>query len=198
MLLTVGLAIDIEVSKRSELGGDLAQAVPLSLLGLARCSRLASATTSGRASMCDCRPSTLPWALLRSRAAFSFFTSREHAHDLAHGDPEFIVTVDQVVAGGGQDPHTEADQQRNAGLLGQQMPGKPAGIFDDDDPHAIADHPFEEWLEAWPALDRLLGYSRVVEFADKSKPARLAKPAMAWRMSLSLTAPTLAAELVRR
>jgi hypothetical protein len=51
MLLTVGLAIDIEVSKRSELGGDLAQAVPLSLLGLARCSRLASATTSGRASI---------------------------------------------------------------------------------------------------------------------------------------------------
>jgi hypothetical protein len=72
----IGSAIDVEVAKRSELGGDLAQAPPLSRLGLARCSRLASATTSGRASRCDCRPSTLPLARLRSRAAFSFLTNR--------------------------------------------------------------------------------------------------------------------------
>ena len=65
----VGAAIDVEVAKRSELGGDLAQATPLSRFGAGRCSRLASATTFGRASRCDLRPSTLPLARLRHPAA---------------------------------------------------------------------------------------------------------------------------------
>ena len=102
------------------------------------------------------RPSTLPLARLRSRAAFSFFTSRVFSS--CENTPMIcrIATRNssslsvQAVAGGGQDAYAQANQQRNAGLLGQQT-GKSAGILDDDDAHAVAHHPLEECFEAWPA-----------------------------------------------
>jgi hypothetical protein len=54
------------------------------------------------------------------------------------------------------------------------MPGKPAGVLDDDDAHAVADHPLEECFEAWPALDRILAAnSGVIELADKIEPSSL-------------------------
>ena len=56
---------------------------------------------------------------------------------------EFIVAIGQIVAGGGQDAYAQANQQRNPSLLGQQMPGKMTGVLDDDDAHAVTDHPLE-------------------------------------------------------
>ena len=154
----VGLAIDVEVAKRSELGGDLAQAAPLSRFGagpvqpLGLCHDLRPRLEVRLAAL-DLAVGALAvprgFQLLHQPCLFQL---RKHAHDLPHGDPEFIVTVGQVVAGGGQDAHAQANQQRNAGLLGQQMSGKPTGILDDDDAHAVADHPLEECLEASPAL----------------------------------------------
>jgi hypothetical protein len=125
----VGPAIDVEVAKRSELGGDLAQAAPLSRFGAARCvCHDLGPRLEVRFPAFDLAVGAPPVPSgLQLLHQPSLFQLREHAHDLPHGDPEFIVAIGLVVAGGGQDTHAQANQQRNAGLLGQQMPGKPAG-----------------------------------------------------------------------
>ena len=56
------------------------------------------------------------------------------------------------------------------------MPGKTAGVLDDDDAHAVADYPLKERLEAGPALDRIFARnSRIVEFANEFEPGPLGK-----------------------
>ena len=122
----VGSAIDVAVAKRSEFGGDLAQAAPLSRFGAGPMQPLGLCHDFGPCLEMRFRPSTLPLGRFRSRAAFSFslaeslFELGKHAHDLPHGDPEFVVAVGQVVASVRQDTHAQANQQRYAGLLGIQ------------------------------------------------------------------------------
>ena len=66
-------------------------------------------------------------------------------------------------------------------------------------PLAVADHPNEQGFEAWPALDRILAAdSRIVELADNVEAGPQSRRRPGAGVSLSLSAPTFAAELVRK
>ena len=81
------------------------------------------------------------------------------------------------------------------------MPGKPTGVLDDDDAHAVADNSLEECFEAWPALDRVLtADGSVVELADKIEAGPLGKAGdgLALARVAVLVGADVAAELVRK
>ena len=47
----------------------------------------------------------------------------EHASDLTHGDPHFVVAVGQVIAAGSQDADSHGNADGNAGLLNSAQSG---------------------------------------------------------------------------
>jgi hypothetical protein len=83
-------------------------------------------------------------------------------------------------------------------LLRHQLAGEAAGIPDNDDANAVA-------LDAVKAAQGRVSIGSAPDTAaslysaTKVKPARLAKPSMAacWRLSLSLSPPSFAADEVR-
>jgi hypothetical protein len=83
------------------------------------------------------------------------FIFGEGAGDLAHHLAAEIITVGQVIAGGGQEPNTPLGQQGNAQLLHDELAGKPAGVLDDDNAHAIAFNAVEEPRKTLAAFDRI-------------------------------------------
>jgi hypothetical protein len=85
--------------------------------------------------------------------------------------------------------------------LDHELPRETASVFDQDDPRAILLDSVEESREAGAALDRIgAAHIPVVESLNGLEVARSATAATAsrWRLSLSLSAPTLAALEVRR
>src|SRR5262249_43759676 len=66
-----------------------------------------------------------------------FLELREDAGDLAHSDPHLVVTVGQVIATRCHHANAEAGQCGNAGLLGHEGTGEPAGVLHDDRADAI-------------------------------------------------------------
>ena len=77
-----------------------------------------------------------------------------------------------------QHPHAEIDQQRDARFLSKQMPGEAAGVFNNDDAHAVADNPLEQRREAWPPFDRILAaHCGVSKFVNDLETGSVGKSA---------------------
>jgi hypothetical protein len=92
-------------------------------------------------------------AKLGDQAPFLVF--HEGAGDLAHHLSTEIITVGQVIAGGGQEPDTTLGQQGNAELGDDELAGKPAGVLDNNGADAIAFNAVEQPRETLAALDRI-------------------------------------------
>ncbi len=77
---------------------------------------------------------------------------------------------------------------------GHELAGEAGGVLDDDGVNAVALDPVEQLSEAAAVLDGVgTAQAASVNTSTRTKPALLAKASMAarWRLSLSLSAPTL-------
>ncbi len=124
-----------------------------------RRSRLASATTSGRSSRCDRRPSTLaPVARLRSRAALSFALPSQTGLSRpapAAPEPRWVCRRGRSPAhwpGPGRGPARADSHVRRAA---PQSRAQPVRRLDDDGAHAVADQRFKHGREAGSRNDRV-------------------------------------------
>jgi hypothetical protein len=131
-----------------------------------------------------------------------FFQLREDAGDLPHGDPHFVVAVRQVIPSGREHTDPEAGQRRYPGLLHHQRPGKPACILNDHHAQAVADDALEERPETGTDIESIgAAHCWIAERLDDGVAGMfgeaLDRGALA-RASLSLSAPTFAADDVRR
>ena len=58
------------------------------------------------------------------------------------------------------------------------MPGEAAGVFNNDDAHAVADNPLEQRREAWPPFDRILAaHCGVSKFVNDLETGSVGKSA---------------------
>ena len=88
----------------------------------------------------------------------------------------WVVARGQVIPRGRQQPHPSADQEGNAQLLGHQLARKPAGILDDDGPHAVALDALKKGREARACFDRVrTGDRRIIELIDDGIASSLGK-----------------------
>ena len=86
-------------------------------------------------------------------------------------------------------------------MVERRLTRRPAGILDYHGTYAIALDPIQQGREARACLDRVgTGDGGVIELFDdrETGPLGEALDGVRWRFSLSLSAPTLAAELVRK
>jgi hypothetical protein len=140
-------------------------------------------------------------SLIRSRAPRSFATSRAFSYCAKpHHDPRRVGGVRQVIAVDREHAHAALDEQQQAKLLRDEIAGEAAGILNDDRADAIALDTIQQCREARTDLNGSAPLTAGSQNqAAISMPCRLvnASTATRCRFSLSLSAPTLAADEVR-
>ena len=98
--------------------------------------------------------------------------------------------------------HAERLEVVMAGELHRQITGKPVRTFDEDHAHAVAGDPIEHGSKARTFGHNVgAGHAWVIELVNERVRVGLGESlddAARWRLSLSLSAPTLAADDVRR
>ena len=152
-------------------------------LGFLRASALASATRSGRSSMCDLRPPTfMPVASrLRRRAAASLATSvvlssnsAMTAQYLTHEDRGRGVLGEVQRRGGGDQGDAALLEHVVPGELDHEVAGEPVGALDHDCARPVGQQGLQHRREAGTPADRIgPGDGRVVELADDLDAGRL-------------------------
>jgi hypothetical protein len=94
----------------------------------------------------------------------------EGTGNLTHRLLKGIVGRGEVVAGGREHSHSPLYQRQDAELLGDELAGKPCGVFDQHRSNTVSLDAIEESEKAWPRLDRIgAGDGRVIVGIDNLK-----------------------------
>jgi hypothetical protein len=128
-----------------------------------------------------------------------FFVLRKRACNLPHHHAGWIAAIGEIVAGRGQHAHTAPNERQNPKFLPHELAGEAEGV-DDDGADAVALDPVEQLGKAPTCLDWIgAAHGCIGELADQGKPCPLgiAIDGCPLSLSLSLSAPTLAANEVR-